>query len=197
MISLDDLLVEIEKDRLFFDESQGGVTFSGGEPLSQSAFLSRALTLCRDRRIHSAVDTCGVGGLDALDTLALADLILFDIKGLGAESLLRETGARLSVVMETLEGLVARGRRIWLRLPFVPGYGLMKEGEDSLGKWLEPRKDWFERVCLLPFHHTAQRKYEKMGRLDGMQGIDSPSDAMIAPFLERLKESHPDVRIGG
>jgi pyruvate-formate lyase-activating enzyme len=138
-----------------------------------------------------------MGGADALDTLALADLILFDIKGLDAESLLRETGARFPLIMETLEGLVARGRRIWLRLPFVPEYGLMKEGPDCLGKWLEPRKAWFERVCLLPFHHTAQRKYEKLGRLDGMQGIDSMSDTMVAPYLDRLKESHPDVRIGG
>lgn len=165
--------------------------------MSQSAFLAEILELCRAKRIHTAVDTCGVGGADSQAVLTLADLILFDLKGLDPSGLVEETGARLADVTGILELLAAGGKRIWLRLPLIPGYGLMNDGPDRLSGWLKPRRAWFERINLLPFHHTAQKKYEKLGWVDLFKGLNHLEDEQVTPYLEKLSLIHPNVHIGG
>ncbi len=196
-MSQEELFSEIEKDILFFNESEGGVTFSGGEPLVQEPFLASMLKKCQDKRIHSAVDTSGVGGEGAVETLALADLVLFDIKGLNDEALLRETGAQSDLVMSNLEGLAKRGQRIWLRLPLIPGFGLMNDSLQNIKKWLFERAGWFERVNLLPFHRNARHKYEKLSWTNPLFDGPVPSEVIVRTIAEELRDVHYDVRIGG
>jgi len=196
-ISLNDLFTEIEKDILFFNESGGGVTFSGGEPLSQEEFLAEALKKCRERKIYSAVDTCGVGGKTSVDTLALADLILFDIKGLNSAALKRETGASAATVSRTLDGLVEKGQRIWLRLPLIPGYGLLNEPIDDVKAWLSKRTGWFEQINVLPFHRTAKRKYEKLGWRNPLYEGTENDQGIVMAFVEKIRLIHSNVRVGG
>lgn len=196
-VDADELMREVEKDVLFFNESGGGVTFSGGEPLNQPLFLKAVLGKCRQRKIHCAVDTSGSGCANAVDVLSQADLILFDVKGLDESVLKQETGADLDEVNHTLEGLVKNKKRLWLRLPLIPGYGVMNAPIEQLRDWLEERQSWFERVSLLPYHRTAQNKYDRLGVLNLM----SAGLALEAKPLERLahqlRSVHGHVSIGG
>lgn len=188
---------EIEKDRLLYDESGGGVTFSGGEPLSQGSFLEKMLRLCQEQQIHTAVDTSGSGSPEAVAALMLADLVLFDIKGLNHEQLYRETGIDSRQVEAILERLALSQRKIWLRLPLIPGYGLMKEPAESLKAWFSPRSRWFERISLLPFHRTASRKYQLLAWENDMENQPDITTDQIEAFAGRLKSVHHDIRIGG
>lgn len=196
-LSIDGLFELIEKDRLLYDESGGGVTFSGGEPLMQEKNLKKLLQKCRDRMIHSTVDTSGIGGMHSVDTLTLADLVLYDIKALDEGALFRETGAEAKEVNKTLEGLVDNKQRIWLRMPLIPGYGLLNESVADIKAWLEPRKNWFDRINLLPFHKTARNKYEKLGIKSSIYDGPEIDEKIVMAFLEFLKNIHHDVRIGG
>ncbi len=189
--------MEIEKDRLLFDESGGGVTFSGGEPLSQDKFLKAMLIGCKERRLNSAVDTSGTGSLSSIDTLLLADLILFDIKGLNHHRSTKETGIDVGEIEAVLESLAKNQKRIWLRMPYIPGYGLANESIESIMEWLEVRKEWFERINILPFHRTASRKYELLGWDDAMKGQPDMSEKRVTIFAEQLRTVHKDIRIGG
>ncbi len=112
----------MERDRPFFESSGGGVTFSGGEPLSQPEFLASCLRACRERGLHTAVDTCGLAPRDVvLEIAGLTDLVLFDIKQMDPEAHRRHTGADNRLILENLRLLSATGTEIWVRVPLIPG----------------------------------------------------------------------------
>ena len=116
-----ELLREIEKDRVFHEESGGGVTFSGGEPLSQPDFLDEVLDLCRKKEIHAAVDTCGLAAPDVLERIAAqTELFLFDLKTMDEQRHIAFTGESNRLVLENLKRLAAMGKKIIVRIPVVP-----------------------------------------------------------------------------
>ena len=113
-----EIVKEIERDLVFFDESGGGVTFTGGEPFGQPELLEALLTECRARRIHTAVETCGAAPRELVLRLgALADLILYDLKMVDASRHRTYTGASNRNILENLETLVAAGRHVVVRIP--------------------------------------------------------------------------------
>ncbi|HEY3284381.1 MAG TPA: glycyl-radical enzyme activating protein, partial [Armatimonadota bacterium] len=117
-----EVLAEVERDRPFYEESGGGVTFSGGEPLSQPRFVLNCLRECRLRGYHTAVDTSGFAPeLVVRQVAELADLFLFDVKCLDEARHREATGAPLAPILSNLRLLAELGRPVWLRVPVVPG----------------------------------------------------------------------------
>jgi pyruvate formate lyase activating enzyme len=162
-ISSQELVAEIERDIPFFDESGGGVTFSGGEPLAQPEFLSEMLKLCAEREIHRAVDTCGFVNPRILATIAgKTDLFLFDIKIMDAELHRKVTGQGNRRILENLRWLCDSGCGVEVRIPVIP---TMTDGRDNI----EAAAAFLcslatpPAVRLLPFHRTALEKYKKFG----------------------------------
>jgi pyruvate formate lyase activating enzyme len=157
------LLGEIEKDRLFYDESGGGVTFSGGEPLRQEAFLNAMLRSCRLRDLHTVVDTSGHAPRSVMEKVApLTDLFLFDLKLMDDTAHRRFTGASNQPILENLRLLDRLGRPFRIRVPMIPG---VTDGEDNLRRiadFLEPL-DSLQAVDLLPYHRIGEGKYRRMG----------------------------------
>jgi pyruvate formate lyase activating enzyme len=163
-IEAEDLAEEVLRDRVFFDQSGGGVTFSGGEPLHQATFLRQALSACRLAGLHTAVDTCGLAPRDVLlDIAELTDLFLYDVKFIDDERHREHTGAGNGTILENLSALIEADRRIWLRVPVIPGVNDDRENLDGIAD-LAASLHGVERVCLLPYHRNGERKIARLGR---------------------------------
>jgi len=160
----DALVNELAKDVLFFDQSGGGVTCSGGEPLLQSDFCAEILGLCRERGVHTAVDTCGHAEEAILRQVAEeADLFLYDIKLMDDERHRRATGVSNDPVLRNVERLNRWGKRIWIRVPIVPGVNDDEENLIELAAFVRPLAA-VEAVQLLPYHRGGEEKWRGLGK---------------------------------
>jgi pyruvate formate lyase activating enzyme len=192
-----EVMTEIEKDRVFYEESGGGVTFSGGEPLMQPDFLLDLLRACGDRGIHRAVDTAGVAREEILCGIAgETELFLYDLKLMDASRHHETTGAENDLILTNLEHLAAMGCEINVRIPIIAGINDDDENIDSAGAFLSSLSAETS-VSLLPFHESARdkhRKFDKPWRLDGAQAV---SDERMQDISSRIEEFGLNVRIGG
>jgi len=158
------LLEEVEKDLLFYDQSGGGITLSGGEPLVQAQFAFSVLTLCKEHRIHTAVDTCGHAEWKDLKHVArLTDLFLYDVKHMDAARHRELTGASNERILENLRRLDNEGQRLWIRYPLIPGLNDAEADVALLGECVTHLKA-VEAIHLLPFHRGGERKLERLGK---------------------------------
>ena len=177
--SVDDLLAEIERDTLFYDQSGGGVTLSGGEPLAQQEFASELLRRCRSQRIHTAVDTCGFADEAALAAVAEeTDLFLYDVKLLDDERHRRWTGASNEKILRNLERLARDGKRIWVRYPLVPGINDSERDLAEFGRFVA-RCPGVEAVQVLPYHAAGERKFDHLGRRFSLGDVRQPDPEMV------------------
>ena len=118
-----EVMKEIEKDIVFFEESGGGVTFSGGEPFKQTEFLKELLKCCKKQEIHTCVDTTGYVKTDQLEKAALfTDLFLFDLKHFDDKMHIKYTGVSNKQILENLQLLDEMGKSVQIRYPLIPGY---------------------------------------------------------------------------
>jgi pyruvate formate lyase activating enzyme len=192
-----ELIDLVERDRPFFETSGGGVTFSGGEPLSQPDFLRACLRECRERGLHTAVDTCGLAPRDVLLEVAhLADLILFDIKQMDPEAHRRHTGVDNKLILENLRLLSATGTEIWVRVPFIPGVNDGVAHLEDLGAFLTslPRR---HRIFLLPYHAIAAGKTNRLGGSAALTPFAVPDEESLLLAQRRLRASGLHVTLGG
>ena len=163
-VGVSELLAEVLRDRPVFEIAQGGVTFSGGEPLSQRAFLLALVEGCRREELHVTVDTCGFAPRETvLEVASRVDLLLWDVKTLDPARHMELTGVPLEPILENLAAVSRVGVPIWLRLPIVPG---VSDDPAHVARVvaLAERTPNVGRVCLLPFHRTANGKRERLGR---------------------------------
>ena len=190
------LLAEIERDRLHFEESGGGVTFGGGEPLAQPEFLLDLLRGCRERELHTVVDTTGYAHAEVIDAIAaVTDLWLFDLKHPDPQTHHQLTGADNALIVANLKRLAAAGRTIWLRVPVVPG---LTDAPEALRRTADlARRLGIGRLHLLPYHRSAEAK---RGRFDlEPPGVDlhSPRQEDLDRLARDLRSPDLDVIIGG
>lgn len=195
--SVPQLITEIDKDRLFFDESGGGVTFSGGEPLMQAEFLLACLKACKQRDYHTAVDTCGHAQWQALsDIAAHTDLFLYDLKLMDAARHEQHLGVSNALILENLKNLNELGAQIWIRFPLIPGInddeGNLAATADFVRSLNDPPP-----VHLLPYHRIGSDKYARLGIPYSMSQIEPPTQKHVFDVAERFLARGLDVKIGG
>jgi len=177
------LLQEIEKDRIFQEESGGGVTFSGGEPLGQPDFLSEILEYCRKKEIHTSVDTCGFAAPEVVERIApRTDLFLFDLKVIDEKKHLAFTGESNGLILDNLKRLAGLGTGIVVRLPVVPG---VNDDEENVARTAEFLRSLgtIKDISLLPYHKLGRDKYRGLEKLMPGSEFTPPS----AQCLERIK----------
>jgi pyruvate formate lyase activating enzyme len=192
-----EVLAELERDRLFYEESGGGVTFSGGEPLLQWRFLGELLRACRRMELHTAVDTSGFASREVFEGLLPdIDLVLYDLKHTDAEQHRKYTGVALEPILRNLRLLAERGVPVWLRVPLVPGINDDEANLRRLGELARGMPN-IRQVNLLPYHHTAEGKYEHLGRTYRLPDTPSPTDLEMQRHAELLREYGLEVKIGG
>jgi pyruvate formate lyase activating enzyme len=196
-MTVSEVLAEIERDRLFYEESGGGVTFSGGEPLLQWRFLVELLRACREQDLHTALDTSGFAAWDVFEqVLPYTDLVLYDLKHTDPEQHRKVTGAPLAPILRNLERLSERGIPIWLRLPWVPGINDDRDHLRRVGE-LASRLPGIRQVSLLAYHPTAASKYERLGRPYRLPGTPAPADEQVEAAAAILRGYGLAVNIGG
>lgn len=190
---VDAVMTEIEKEVIFYDESGGGVTFSGGEPLMQPRFLLELLKSCRAKEIHTALDTTGYADPAVFDRVvdeAGADLFLYDLKIIGDSAHMRHTGVSNQPVLRNLKSLCQKGRRVIVRFPVIPGYTDGKENVEALGKLVRGLNGCrVESIHLLPYHGIASGKFQRLGIKNQPEEIN-----ISPPSKQQMEELRNDLQ---
>jgi pyruvate formate lyase activating enzyme len=195
-MTVDEVVAEIERDTVFYDESGGGVTISGGEPLLQPDFVGALLEACRSRRLHTAVETCGAGDPAALLGLAAhTDLFLYDLKMMDDERHRRVTGASNRVILENLALLVARGANVRVRVPLIPGVNDDEENVAAIGRYVASLG--LRGLDVLPYHRAGIAKYRRLGRMYLLPDVQAPSNGTLGAAVEQLAGLGLNVIVGG
>jgi len=160
--TVDELLLELEKDRDFYQESGGGVTFSGGEPLLQANFLVSVLASCRARELHTAVDTTGFAPTPVIREIARhTDLFLYDLKLMDPERHRHYTGVSNELILGNLKELVMMEAAVVVRVPLIPGITDTDENLLAMAEFVQTLG--LKRISLLPFHKMAADKHARLG----------------------------------
>ena len=163
--TVEELYNEIIRDKAFFDNSEGGVTFSGGEPLMQHKELSQLIKMLKSEGFHIAIDTTAFAGQDVIDEIMpLVDLVLLDIK-IFDEKLHREyTGVPLSPILKNAEYISNVIKKpIWVRTPIIPGYTDSVDSIKKITAFIKEKLPTVERYDLLAYNNTAKDKYQRLG----------------------------------
>ena len=196
-MSVEDVVAEISKDTLFYDESSGGVTFSGGEPLMQPSFLTGLLKACGDLDLHRAVDTCGYADTRTLLKVAShVDLFLYDLKHMDPEKHCRYTGVSNEMILANLKCLSRQGAKIIIRLPVIPGINNDRKNIERTGAFLSPLAG-VNQVNILPYHRTAAAKYKNLGLPYYIADIERPARDDLESIARQLEKYDLQVNIGG
>ena len=164
-MSAEEVFQIVQRDKLFYELSGGGVTIGGGEPTSQPFFTYALLKKCQEHGIHTAVDTCGyVIDHEGYKVLEEADLLLYDLKGMDPSEHTRNTGISNERILDNLERLAGMDKPIIIRLPIVPGRNDSTKDIKGMAEFLSKLKS-VERVDLLPYHKYGTVKYGQLGRI--------------------------------
>jgi pyruvate formate lyase activating enzyme len=196
-VSSEQLVAETLRDRDFFDESGGGVTFSGGEPLLQAPFLLDCLAQLKAKGVHLALDTCGFAHRDdVLKAALLADLVLFDVKLVDGERHLKATGKRSDRIIANLAALGETRTTIWIRVPVIPGVNDDDANLEATAS-LAASTPGVCRVDLLPYHPIGAPKFARIGMQNRLDGVEPPSPERMEELAEGFRRRGVQVTIGG
>jgi len=195
-LTAEEVIKEIEKDLVFYEESGGGVTFSGGEPLKQSEFLKSLLNCCQEKKIHTAVDTSGYISWEILDKIIpKVDLFLYDLKIMDSKKHKKYTGVYNEIILENLKKLSSIHNNIFVRFPVIPGINDDYQNIREIGEFLSSLK--ITQVNLLPYHHIGMDKYKRVGRTYKLADIRSPSKEKLSEIFAILRKFNLNVKLRG
>ncbi len=195
--TMEELLEIIEKERPFFDQSGGGVTFSGGEPLLYPEFLCQLLDACGEHGIHRCVDTAGLVRTEILLKVAQrTDLFLFDLKLIDGERHKEWTGVDNALILHNLQQLAAAGNAIEIRVPLIAGVNDTESDLESLAEFVAVLPG-SQKVSLLPYHNIAGHKYAKLGQFFAEAGLGVPKEEKLQQAREIFVVRGLDVGVGG
>ena len=196
LMTVEEVVSKARRDFVFFDESCGGVTFSGGEPLMQPDFLEAALKACKATGMHTAVDTCGFARPETMwRIMKLTDLILFDLKMVDAERHRKITGVSNEMILENLSMLVKEERPLIVRIPVIPGVNDDEANMDASMDLLAQLG--VKRVDLLAYHAAGTEKYQRLGAKYRLEGAKPPAAENMKDLSDRFCRAGFAVRIGG
>ncbi|MCX5971446.1 MAG: glycyl-radical enzyme activating protein [Coprothermobacterota bacterium] len=194
--SVADVLDEVEKDHVFYDQSGGGVTFSGGEPFAQGEFLLALLAECKARGMATAIDTCGYAPPELVCRAAcLSDLFLFDLKVMDEPLHRQLTGISNVLILANLQELVKRGARVVVRFPVIPGLTDAPSNIHQIGQYLAGIEA--KELELIPYHASGQGKYQGLGRSYECQEIVPPSPQALEELAQHFSRLGVPTKIGG
>jgi pyruvate formate lyase activating enzyme len=196
-IRVDEVMDELLKDAPFYEDSRGGITFSGGEPLQQPQFLRELLQRCRGEKLHTAVDTSGHAPYSVFESiLPLTDLFLFDLKIVDDGAHERLTGVSNRLLLDNLRRISQAGRPLAIRIPLVPGC-------NDADRDLEQTADFCAAlpsphpVHILPYHRGYAAKFRRLGRAHPLPATLPPSPGAQRRAADIFSRRKLTVKIGG
>lgn len=196
-VTVDEVMHEIEKDIIFYDQSGGGVTFSGGEALLQPEFLQELLRRSREKGIHTTLDTCGAVATKWFRAIIdLVDVFLYDLKLVDEQDHIKYTGKSNKLILRNLYFLSNCGVHMNIRIPVVPGITDTDINVNQLLALLSTLPG-IREVNLLPYHRTAGSKYLRLHKLDRLRDLESPTGGKMEQIKDRFESSGYHVKTGG
>lgn len=194
--TVDEVLKVVLQDRIFYKQSGGGVTVSGGEPLMQIDFVEELLKRLKEEGISTAVDTCGAVSFDVLERAAkYTDLFLYDIKLMDDQKHKKYIGASNKLIIDNLIKLSRIHSDINIRMPIIEG---INADNSHIEETLRIIKDLnIEKINLLPYHDIAKHKYYKLGLGYDEEKMSKPSDEKMNAYKEMFEKAGYKVKIGG
>ena len=194
----DDLLNELVKDRVFYESSGGGVTFSGGEPLVQVDFLCEILPRCKAAGLHVALDTCGAVASERYRrVLRWVDLVLYDLKIMNPARSKEATGAFNVLVLENARLLAEHGVPLWIRTPIVPGYSADADNIHAIAEFIRDHLPTVQRWDLLPYTNLGRPKYHRLGLSYALEDVELPTRHDMETLLQTAAALVPQAQWSG
>ncbi len=198
LMSVEELTAILEKESVFYDESGGGVTFSGGEPLLQHTFLTQMLKTLKHHGIHTAVDTSGHVKREILQTvMPHTDLFLYDLKHMDAEKHRRYTGVDNKLILNNLKYLAGHDKDIFIRIPVIPRINDSEKDILDMISYLRSLNGSIREVHLLPYHAFAGNKYVRLKKENKLKELKSYDRKDLHPIREKFRSAGFSVKIGG
>jgi pyruvate formate lyase activating enzyme len=192
-----EVMDHIEKDILFYEESGGGVTLSGGEPLMQPGFTAALLEACKTKGIHTALDTCGFAEAEVIQkVLPFTDIFLYDLKIADEKQHEIYTGVSNRPILDNLKLISQSGKSVIIRIPLVPGTTDNPQNLYQLRSIIEATKGVC-RIDILPFHTGGIQKYQRLGKTNSLTAKMMYDMSKALEIRDFFKDSAPVVSIGG
>ena len=190
-------ITEIEKDIIFYDQSGGGATFSGGEPLMQPEFLLELLRQCRKQRIHTAVDTTCHADTKVVEKVAEhTDLLLCDLKHMDAGIHKDFTGVENDLILYNIKWLSNAGKRVTIRIPIVPGFNNDRSNIEMTAEFVKSLGN-VTRIDVLPYNSGGKEKSIRLTSDFDLMETEVPDSEQMAAIAENLRSYGFEVKVGG
>jgi len=197
-MTVSEIMESIEKERVFFDQSGGGVTFSGGEPLVHAKMLIELLDECGRRRIHRAVDTAGnVSTETILNVAKRTDLFLYDLKMMDSVLHKKWINSGNEKILHNLKAIAEAGANIIIRIPVIGGLNDTTENIENTAKFISSLAGEKKEVHLLPYHNIAQNKYMKLGRSEDFAALHEPDKITLTQAIAIFADYGLKAGVGG
>jgi pyruvate formate lyase activating enzyme len=173
-VKVKDVINEVLKDQIFYKNSGGGMTVSGGEPLAQPLFTKALFDQAKSFGVHTAIDTSGYAPWDTLKKiLESVDLVLYDLKHMDSEIHKQLTGVSNELIIENLRKIDETSKPVWVRIPLIPVLNSDESHFVQIGELLTELNN-IERVDILRYHRLAESKYEQVGLTYKLKGLETP-----------------------
>lgn len=193
-----EVIKEVLKDRVFFDQSDGGVTFSGGEPLAQADFLKSLLFLAKEHGIHTTMDTCGYAKVsDLKKIIPYTDLFLYDLKHYDEKLHIEYTKRSNKTILRNLRLLTLSKKKIIIRIPVIPGFNDSLDTLSKIASTIKLAGDGIREVNLLPYHEMAKSKYARLKRNFANFKKQKTEKQDITDFINLFETEGFKTKIGG
>ena len=196
-VTVEEVIEEVEKDRPFYENSGGGMTLSGGEPLMQIDFCEALLKAAKQAGLHTVLDTCGYAPWEHFErVLPYTDLVLYDVKSADPQEHRRSTGYDNKLILQNLRRITQDGAAVQVRVPAVPGHNATAAQMEAIAQ-LVSELDNAPPVELLKYHRLGEGKYESLGLVCPEVIENPPSDELMQELREAMAKYDVRCIVGG
>nr|CAO03077.1 1-methyl alkyl succinate synthase activase [Azoarcus sp. HxN1] len=197
-MSVDEIMTIVEQDMLFYKNSGGGFTLSGGDPTAFPDFSETLLREAKRRELHTCMDTNGHCAWSVFErVMPHVDIFLLDLKHLDDGPHREMTGVTNRRVLENMASLVKANAEVWIRIPFIPQFSDQIDYHQRVADFLVELPGSIARVDIIPFHNFCQTKYQWLGRDWRYRNVEAIESSSLAPYLELYKKNGLNATIGG
>ncbi|MDH4137407.1 MAG: glycyl-radical enzyme activating protein [Anaerolineae bacterium] len=196
-MTVEEIMVDIRKDTIFYDMSGGGVTLGGGEVTMWPMSARKLLAACKAEGIHTAIETCGYAPWSNIECLLeYLDLVFFDIKHLDPGVHYRYTGVNNHLILENLKRLAQELVSIVIRVPVIPGVNNTRKNIRDIAAYVRDQ-GLAPKIVLLPYHRFGEEKYARLGRTYPLPALEPPDEEEMDALAAVVHSEGLDCQVGG